>query len=129
MHHESYKGVLIGASLLLILVAELWFTNFSSLQGRLQVKSSAISVSDHNNSIASTANNPDDSFAMALADSDGFFDNISDESWKLLKQRVKERVNHFVSLMHNIHNSPAWYQGKCISLKCNRQVYIEWTNH
>ena len=72
---------------------------------------------------ASTDNNHNDSFAMALADSDGFFDNISDESWKLLKQRVKERVNHFKSQMHNIHNSPAWYQGKCISLKCKRQVH------
>jgi len=50
------------------------------------------------------------SFSVALRDSDGFFNDITDESWELIKQRVKERTNYFKGPMINIAQPNAWYQ-------------------
>ncbi|KAL3938504.1 MAG: hypothetical protein SGBAC_006602 [Bacillariaceae sp.] len=49
---------------------------------------------------------------QAYRESGGFFDDITDESWSLMKQRVKSRTNYFDpnNIQRSIANPPAWYQ-------------------
>ena len=51
-------------------------------------------------------------FSLAYNQSFGFFDDIPNASWRLMQQRVKERINHKVpnNPMYNAHLAPAWYQ-------------------
>jgi len=51
-------------------------------------------------------------FFLAYNESFGFFDDIPNASWKLMQERVKERVNHMVpnDPMYNAHLPAAWYQ-------------------
>ena len=53
-----------------------------------------------------------ESYERASRDSGGFFDDISDESWALMKQRVKTRINHYDPNDPNrgINQPNAWYQ-------------------
>mmetsp|Transcript_50913 Transcript_50913/g.59490 ORF Transcript_50913/g.59490 Transcript_50913/m.59490 type:complete len:295 (+) Transcript_50913:3-887(+) len=52
------------------------------------------------------------SYKRAYRDSGGFFDDISDENWTRMKDRVKSRTNYFDPTRpnHNILNPAAWYQ-------------------
>eukprot|EP00526_Cylindrotheca_closterium_P010323 CAMPEP_0113634494 /NCGR_PEP_ID=MMETSP0017_2-20120614/17964_1 /TAXON_ID=2856 /ORGANISM="Cylindrotheca closterium" /LENGTH=397 /DNA_ID=CAMNT_0000545201 /DNA_START=204 /DNA_END=1397 /DNA_ORIENTATION=- /assembly_acc=CAM_ASM_000147 len=52
------------------------------------------------------------SYARAYRDSGGFFDDISDDAWALMKQRVKTRTNYFdpLNTRRNIIKPAAWYQ-------------------
>jgi hypothetical protein len=48
---------------------------------------------------------------MAYRDSGDFFDDFTDEQWKLGKDRVRNRKNHFRDDPNRfIHNAKAWYQ-------------------
>lgn len=50
------------------------------------------------------------SFEMAKRESGGFFTDIRDEDWKLLKKRTSERTNYYRTPTTNIHIPKAWYQ-------------------
>eukprot|EP00980_Cylindrotheca_fusiformis_P027878 scaffold22560_cov135-Cylindrotheca_fusiformis.AAC.89 len=52
------------------------------------------------------------SFDMAFRDSGGFFTDISNDHWALLKERTRNRQNHFKpeNPSHNIQKPKAWYQ-------------------
>lgn len=50
------------------------------------------------------------SYDLAFRDSGGFFDDITDASWALVKQRVKSRTNYFGSPTRGIQSPHQWYQ-------------------
>ena len=52
------------------------------------------------------------SYERAHRDSGGFFDDIADDAWALMKQRVKSRTNYFnpQNSNHHITEPEAWYQ-------------------
>ncbi|KAL3932781.1 MAG: hypothetical protein SGBAC_010691 [Bacillariaceae sp.] len=52
------------------------------------------------------------SFERAYRDSGGFFTDITDDAWELMKQRVKSRTNYFNpnDTSRNIAKPEAWYQ-------------------
>lgn len=51
-----------------------------------------------------------DSFKLAFEQSYGFFDDISDYNWKLMKQRAQSRINHKFASSTKFYSEPArWY--------------------
>eukprot|EP00980_Cylindrotheca_fusiformis_P009486 scaffold2072_cov98-Cylindrotheca_fusiformis.AAC.5 len=52
------------------------------------------------------------SFDMAFRDSGGFFTDISNDHWALLKERTRNQQNYFKmdDPNHNVDNPKAWYQ-------------------
>jgi hypothetical protein len=50
------------------------------------------------------------SYAMAARDSGGFLDDIQEDHWHLMKDRVKNRQNYFREPHRKIRMPKAWYQ-------------------
>ena len=46
---------------------------------------------------------------MARRDSGGFFTDVDEEDWLLMKDRVKHRVNYHVGPEHNTDTPQLWY--------------------
>jgi hypothetical protein len=80
----------------------------SSLSTETTAAAAATDVNVTSPAVPSSAS----SYAMAARDSGGFLDDIAEDQWHLMKDRVKKRQNYFDPNQpsRNIQKPKAWYQ-------------------